>query len=1104
MSKKHMPRIHDLVEKYNSILSSSKHKKSAKDTNIEFEIRFDIQKRNLTAHAFQRTFSELNTRGFAISRSWYSLRPSINDKNETGGFNDDKIRIEIDDLLAIQTLCRYNKLPENIRIMKKRYATTEVKGKKSKKCMYDNTDYDFRTSIQEEVIVDQDTQEGIGIINKWNDSLKTFRYINRTSLLHEDFPNIRIDLSKVKMNDDEHKNFIASGVLDAKETFEIEIEVIGVNKRFDERKLIAIEKQLKQVIMFILISIQGTPFPVEYRRMNSVNIQYMKLLKFKPDRTTGKYRKMAKNFIGPSSLTLQPINLVNDPEQLLSNICIQREHYCVTDKADGERRLLFIGEKDLRLYFINSNFDITFTGLMLNPEHANYANTLIDGELINQDKHGRPISLFAAFDVYFVKGVDKRALMFKDTTNETEDRYSILKRVMRDLSEACKENDSRLQLIQKRFYFSNPSDKYSLFAANRQCFHMLKEHVYNTDGFIFTPMRLGVTKETPDDKVKNTKYTWAHSFKWKPPEYNTIDFLISVKKGTGNGANNNGVREKVINGEIVKYCEVILKVGVNKHAHGLTDSQRRILDEDFIYLTNEGKESFKEYTAEPFYPTLPSDKNAHLCHILLHSTESGLKMFTEENDTIEDDTVVEFRYDLNEKDKMNAWKPLRNRYDKTSEYVNSRKTKGFGNAYHVANSNWQSIHQPVNKEMLVNETPVTTDMILNFQNDIYYNRGKYDSRKVSSTYNLRLFHNTLKEFLIKYCTSAQKNTKLVDLAVGKAGDLFKWVKNDVKSVLGIDISEDNIYNPHDGACKRYIELFSNKKQKVGTGLIAMFVSGDTSKNIKNGDFDIAGGEQPTSKYILDALLGSDKVKQKDIKESFLTKHYGIFKEKFDVCSIQFAIHYMFENERKLHNFIQNVSELTHIGSYFIGTCYDGKLVYDMLKANDGSVELYKNKNKIWGIKQKYNDEETDIFPGTSESLGYKISVYQESINQEIDEYLVNFEYFENVMEEYGFKRDDSFKIENSSFDSIDNFEKVYELYTSKDFNNYNKKKNEMGHEEKQISFLNKYFVFKKIRDTVISPGERLSNDVSETENLDVGAIVSKAVKTNRSILLTQL
>ena len=90
---------------------------------------------------------------------------------------------------------------------------------------------------------------------------------------------------------------------------------------------------------------------------------------------------------------------------------------------------------------------------------------------------------------------------------------------------------------------------------------------------------------------------------------------------------------------------------------------------------------------------------------------------------------------------------------------------------------------------------------------------------------------------------------------------------------------------------------------------------------------------------------------------------------------------------------------------------------------------------------------------------YLISVYQESINQEIDEYLVNFDYFVNVMEEYGFKQDDGFKIKNSSFNSVDNFETIYDLYTSKDFNNYNKKKSEMSDEEKQISFLNKYFIY---------------------------------------------
>tara|TARA_B110000114_G_scaffold178274_1_gene211084 strand:- start:1533 stop:4844 length:3312 start_codon:yes stop_codon:yes gene_type:complete len=1103
MSKKTMPRINDLVKNYNDVLSNSRHKKK---TSIEFEIRFDIYKKHLTAQAFQRAFDELISQGFQINRSWYSLRPSMHKQNTGPTDNEEKIRIEIDNLIDIQELCKYSsKLPEDIHIMKKRYATIKSNGGKTiKKCLFDNTDYDFRISIQEEEIVDQSSQEGEEIKSRWGNSLKSFRYINRTSLLHEKFPNIRVDLSKVKMNDVKHKDFIASGVLDAKEVFEIEIELIDINKSFDDTKKQFIETQLKQVIMFILVSVQGTPFPVEYRRMNNVNIQYLKLLKIKPG-NTGKYRKMGKNFIGPSSLTLQPINLVNDPKQSISNICIQREHYCVTDKADGDRKLLFIGDKDLRLYFISSNFDITFTGLLLKKEHVQYANTIIDGEFITEDKHGRPISLFAAFDIYFVNGRDKRSLMFKDSTNQTQDRHSLLTDAMNYLSENCvsvlgNDQGSNLQLIQKRFYFSNPSDKNSLFTANRQCFNMLKEHVYNTDGFIFTPMTLGVGKETPNDTIKDTKYTWAHSFKWKPPEYNTIDFLISFNKRDDN---ENGVKEKLLDGDIVKYQEIILKVGVNKQSHGLTGSQRRILNEDYVYLTSQGKDSFKDYNAEPFYPTSPSDKNAHLCHILLHSTESGMKMFTEENEAIDDDIVVEFRYDINSKNKMNAWIPLRVRYDKTAEYVNSGRTKGFGNAYHVANSNWQSIHQPVTKEMLIKTISVTTDSIMNPQDDVYYNRDKNNIRKVSQTYNLRTFHNSLKESLINYCAGNQENTTLVDLAVGKGGDLYKWVKNDVKAVLGIDLSEDNIHNPHDGACKRYIELFSNKKHKVESGLIAMFISGDTSKNIENGEFDIAGGEEPTSKYIIDTLMGHDNIKQENVKEKFLSNHYGIFKEKFDICSIQFAIHYMFESERKLHSFIQNVSDLTHIGSYFIGTCYDGKSVYETLKENNGSVELHKNKNKIWGIKQKYIDDVNDDFvQGTSDSLGYKISVYQESINQEIDEYLVNFEYFEKIMEEYGFKRDTDFKIQNSSLKSINNFESFYDIYKSNNIDNRNKNIAKMSEEEQVISFLNKYFVFKKVRDIIIPPGDKLSN--TEDVYSDSKSIVGRAVKLTRSIRLTQL
>ena len=49
-----MPRINDLVKNYNDVLSNLHHKKM---TSVEFEIRFDIYKKHLTAQAFQRTLT---------------------------------------------------------------------------------------------------------------------------------------------------------------------------------------------------------------------------------------------------------------------------------------------------------------------------------------------------------------------------------------------------------------------------------------------------------------------------------------------------------------------------------------------------------------------------------------------------------------------------------------------------------------------------------------------------------------------------------------------------------------------------------------------------------------------------------------------------------------------------------------------------------------------------------------------------------------------------------------------------------------------------------------------------------------------------------------
>ena len=53
---------------------------------------------------------------------------------------------------------------------------------------------------------------------------------------------------------------------------------------------------------------------------------------------------------------------------------------------------------------------------------------------------------------------------------------------------------------------------------------------YETDGLIFTPMENAVGSNNNVKAANPVKTTWDYSFKWKPPEFNTIDFLISVKK----------------------------------------------------------------------------------------------------------------------------------------------------------------------------------------------------------------------------------------------------------------------------------------------------------------------------------------------------------------------------------------------------------------------------------------------------------------------------------------------------------------------------------------------------------------------------------------------
>ena len=99
-------------------------------------------------------------------------------------------------------------------------------------------------------------------------------------------------------------------------------------------------------------------------------------------------------FLSYQPVTLQLKHLNTKPEFGELSI-LSKTVYSVTDKADGERHLLFVDDKK-DLYLINNRHSVKYIG-----KTEKQANTVIDGEFIKYDKYGELINKFMCFDIYF-------------------------------------------------------------------------------------------------------------------------------------------------------------------------------------------------------------------------------------------------------------------------------------------------------------------------------------------------------------------------------------------------------------------------------------------------------------------------------------------------------------------------------------------------------------------------------------------------------------------------------------------------------------------------------------------------------------------------------
>ena len=1075
----------------------------------ELEVRFGTRRiQTLTRNDYDNVIQKLKSFGFVTSNSSGSYYLRINNEyldNITGKFKlSDNTRTEIVGLNNIQEYCKHNDIkilyknnPTSISFISKKLVYNQ---KKEKVWPVNFDDFNFRVSYVNEERVKTGVKNYI--MDNWKNSKKTFRYINRVTFTNNEYP-FNIDISITKNSDKYGKDIKTyytteeSGIFEKSEVYEIEIEIdnnkIGPGTEFNSAEIIL--KSLRKVIKFILGGLQGTNYPISYSEQRLVLEEYMKIIwkeEYNPNDLNQKNKN--KYFIGPSSITLQMVN-ISQPNENYTQANIRKD-FVVTDKADGERHLMYVNNKG-KIYLINMNMKVIFTGAKTTNEEC--FNCLTDGELIYHDKTGNFINLYAAFDIYYYKKEDVRKYTFMLLDKEEDiykSRYYLLKHFIKtlkpisildsgiktqvsfkELLEKAKKVDTLISPIKvsaKEFY---PKDKtQSIFSGCNDILSKVRENrfEYETDGLIFTHSYFGVGSNKIGVAGPKNKITWEQSFKWKPPKYNTIDFLVITVKGTNGDDVIKPIFEDGLNSHLAtqlsEYKIIELRCGFSEKNDGYINPCQDIIDDKLPEFVERFEDKYtNDYLPIRFYPTDPYDINAGLCNIMLKKDDSGVnQMFSEENEVFNNETIVEFSYDFTRENGW-RWVPLRVRHDKTAEY--RQNLKQYGNSYKVANENWKSINNPITEDMICTGFNIPDIYV---SEDIYYNTPL--SKNLTEA--MKNFHNLyVKKLLIK--SVSKPGDTLIDYACGKAGDLPKWINAKLSFVFGIDLSRDNLENKLNGACSRFLTAKKSNKTMPN----ALFVNGNSAYNIRNGSAML----NDKAKQITLSVFGNGP-KDADKIGKGVARQYGVGENGFNVSSCQFAAHYFWENADTLQGFLKNIAECTKLNGYFIGTAYDGKSIFNLLKKikTNESIQIIENGKKIWEVIKNYG---ADRFDDDSSSIGYKISVFQESINQIIPEYLINFDYFNRVLEIYGFKlinKDEAETIglpEGSGMFNELFLTMLEEIKINKfKAKDYGEAMN-MTSFEKKISFLNRYFVYKKIREVNTEKIQIELEEYNETEML---------------------
>lgn len=1046
--------------------------------NDELEVSFGSQKKPISLKKFNNLLKYINFR---------STKENLNKSNFTQlditySYDSNSLsnyRISINGIEQINNLIQNNSLLKNHTIFSKQlrsYISQDQEEKDQKKITFINKikshdkfialdEYDMRIKLSEENSdIDQSTIKELLTLPESERHQISFRYKQRVSLTlidNSDYT-INIDLTDVKTTNN------LANLIDAMSKYELEIDVSFKKTVSDKKKLDNVNEELAQTMLQLEKFLQESRTLVTKTETADLIKNFNKLV----------YEDENDTFKDLPAMQSASVEIHHILDVIPGN-------YTVTDKADGERYFLIIFENNV--YLMSTNLDVKKIKESIDKKHSAYNLTILDGEYLFIPRSQKFV--FLAFDCLFFQGKDVRS------EELLKNRLLLVSKVLKDvfgsempigiysgdydfdkiynwhknnvknnleqLNSLLADKHSDNQIIAGK-YFMFPmtvGQQNDIYALTTLCYESYTSNAdfkcpYVLDGCIYTPINQKYTRSARETKFK--------ILKWKPEKNNSIDFYVMAERNPDTNKIIT-VYDRTNQNALEDYLDKEKSSGSSVDFNDMTDWK----------VNNAVYQIFNLYVGYM--------KNNQETPVLFQKENDNYQAFVfvkdgfprdVEGNIIQDNTVVEWAYNNSiDVPERFRWVPLRTRFDKTESVMRFRRK--YGNNSEIANRVWNSIQSPITfddikllgdpktnaNQVKLLKTKISSETITMARRD-----DKYYQLVTNLGKNLRNFHNWIKSNMIyTYCAKktllngSKIGMDVLDVGVGRGGDLMKLYHAKVKSAVGTDVNESGIFSGSDGAISRYNVM---KKKMPGFPKMSFVVSDagqkfDYTNQLKNGQMN----EQNVK--MLKQIFGDSENDKKH--------------NTFDVFNAQFMIHYLLRDTNTWNNFCHNVNKYLKKDGYLLITTLDGQMVDQTFKNGHIMREYITDdgeKRLLFDIVKKYPDSLNLSKTKGEANLGIQIDVHMpifmdEGVYQ--TEYLVNPSFIINelrskcnmrLVETESFQN--LFYVYQDFFNNTAQFESKQE--TRKFFNDVKQFYNLEDETTKnwfEYSRLNRYYIFQK-------------------------------------------